>query len=70
MVRYGAIAAVLVLAADQASKWWVLNVLHLPELGSVPLLPVLNLTITGGKAIYDGTAGTASPPSGPTSTAN
>ena len=41
----GALLAVVVLAADQASKWWVLNVLHLPELGSVAVLPGLNLTM-------------------------
>jgi lipoprotein signal peptidase len=41
----GLVAAVLVLAADQASKWWVLNVLNLPELRQVVLLPVLNLTM-------------------------
>jgi lipoprotein signal peptidase len=34
-----------VLAADQASKWWVLHVLDLPDRGSVPLLPVLNFTM-------------------------
>ncbi len=33
------------LAADQASKWWVLNGLRLPELGSVAVLPGLNLTM-------------------------
>jgi len=41
----GVVAALLVLLADQASKWWVLNVLDLPALRQVVLLPVLNLTM-------------------------
>src|ERR1700733_3176272 len=41
----GVIAALLVLVADQASKWWVLNVIDLPELHQIVLLPVLNLTM-------------------------
>jgi lipoprotein signal peptidase len=63
MIGWGLLAAALVFVADQASKWWVLNVLHLPELGSVPLLPVLNLTmvwnqgVTFGLFHQDGAAG-------------
>ena len=30
--------AALILAVDQASKWWILEVLQLPALGHVPLL--------------------------------
>jgi signal peptidase II len=37
-LRIGLAVAVLLLAADQASKWWILDVLHLPELRHVPLL--------------------------------
>jgi signal peptidase II len=40
----GLLAAVIVLAADQASKWWVINVLDLQGQPPVVLLPVLNLT--------------------------
>ncbi len=50
----GLIAAVLVLAADQASKAWIVNGLHLPELGSVRLLPVLNLTWVENRGITFG----------------
>ena len=63
MMRLGGFAAVLVLLADQASKWWILNVLHLPELHSVALLPVLSLTmvwnqgVTFGLLHQEGTAG-------------
>lgn len=41
----GLIAALLVLVADQASKWWILEVLQLERLRQVVLLPVLNLTM-------------------------
>jgi lipoprotein signal peptidase len=53
-VRWGALAGLLVLVADQASKWWVLDVFHLPERGSVPLLPVLNLTMVWNQGVTFG----------------
>ena len=37
-LRLGLAVAVLLLAADQASKWWILEVLRLPEARHVPLL--------------------------------
>ena len=37
-LRIGLLVAALLLAADQASKWWVLEVLRLPEVRNVPLL--------------------------------
>ncbi len=40
--------------ADQASKWWILNVLDLPELRSVALLPVLNLTMVWNQGVTFG----------------
>ena len=40
----GLLAGVVVLAADQASKWWILDFVDLPEVGQVVVLPVLNLT--------------------------
>jgi len=54
MMRWGLLVAALVLVADQASKWWVLNVLHLPELVSVPLLPVLSLTMVWNQGVTFG----------------
>ena len=53
-MRYGLLTAALVLAADQASKWWILNGLHLPELGSVAVLPVLNLTMVWNQVVTFG----------------
>jgi signal peptidase II len=50
----GVIAALVVLMADQASKWWILNVLDLPELRQVVLLPVLNLTMVWNHGVTFG----------------
>jgi signal peptidase II len=54
LVPLGIGAALLVLAADQASKWWVLNVLDLPSLGTVAVLPVLNLTMVWNRGVTFG----------------
>jgi lipoprotein signal peptidase len=50
----GLVAALLVLAADQASKAWIVQGLRLPELGSVGVLPVLNLTWVENRGITFG----------------
>jgi signal peptidase II len=50
----GIVAGVLVLAADQFSKWWVLDVLHLPDLRQAVLLPVLNLTMVWNRGVTFG----------------
>ena len=54
MPAWGLAAALVVLAADQASKWWVLNVIHLPDQGSIQLLPVLNLTMVWNQGVTFG----------------
>ena len=54
MIRLGLLAGLLVLVADQASKWWVLEVLRLPEIGTVPVLPVLNLTMVWNQGVTFG----------------
>jgi signal peptidase II len=46
--------AFLVLVADQASKWWVLSVLDLPQRGPLVLLPVLDLRMVQNKGITFG----------------
>ncbi len=53
----GILAALLVLAADQASKWWIVNGLDLPELGSVALLPVFSLTFVRNTGVTFGMLG-------------
>jgi signal peptidase II len=44
LTAFGLIAGLLVLVADQASKWWVRDVLDLKAVGSIAVLPVLNFT--------------------------
>ncbi len=53
-VPLGLAAAVLVLLADQASKWWVLDVIDLPRVGQIVLLPVLNLTMVWNRGVTFG----------------
>jgi len=50
----GLLAALVVLAADQASKAWILYGLDLPTFGRVELLPVLNLTMVWNRGITFG----------------
>jgi lipoprotein signal peptidase len=50
----GLVTGLIVLAADQGSKYVVLDVIDLPERGSVVLLPVLNLTFTWNRGITFG----------------
>jgi lipoprotein signal peptidase len=54
LMPLGLIVGLLVLAADQASKWWVLNRLDLPALRQVVLLPVLNLTMVWNRGVTFG----------------
>jgi len=53
-IGLGLIAAVLVLVADQASKWAVLALLDLPRVGQIMLLPVLNLTMVWNHGVTFG----------------
>ncbi|MBV1796222.1 signal peptidase II [Siccirubricoccus sp. G192] len=57
-LRLGLPAAALLLAADQASKWWVLEGLRLPELRQVPLLAAgpfgLDLTMVWNRGVTFG----------------
>jgi signal peptidase II len=50
----GVAVALAVLAADQASKYWILYVLRLPVLGQVRLLPVLALTMVWNRGVTFG----------------
>jgi signal peptidase II len=50
----GLVVGLVVLAADQLSKWWVLHGLDLPALGQVVLLPVLNLTMVRNTGVTFG----------------
>lgn len=50
----GLVACIVVLLLDQASKWWVLHGLDLPSVGSVAVLPVLNLTMVWNRGVVFG----------------
>jgi signal peptidase II len=54
LTMLGAFAAVVVLIADQVSKWWVVDVLHLPQVGQIVLLPVLNFTMVWNRGVTFG----------------
>ncbi len=47
-------AGLVVLSADQASKYWVLEVLRLPELGTIPVMALLSLTMVWNRGITFG----------------
>ena len=57
-LRQGLPAAALLLAADQASKWWILEVLDLPERRNLPLLSAgpfgLDLTMVWNRGVTFG----------------
>jgi signal peptidase II len=54
LTAFGLVAALNVLVADQLSKWWILNVVHLPEVGQIVVLPVLNLTMVWNRGVTFG----------------
>ena len=51
------LAALIVFAADQVSKWYVLDVLDLPDRGTIALLPVFNLTMVWNQGVTFGLLG-------------
>jgi signal peptidase II len=50
----GLIVALIVLAADQASKYWVVSGLELPRIGDIHLLSVLDLTWVQNRGVTFG----------------
>lgn len=54
VVLSGLVTAIIVLAADQASKWWVLHGLNLPDIGQIVILPVLNFTMVWNRGVTFG----------------
>lgn len=53
----GMFMLVLVLLTDQLSKYWILNIIHLPEKGSIPVIPFFNFTMVWNHAITFGMLG-------------
>lgn len=54
MTVTGFALAAFILAADQASKFWVLEVLRLPSIGSIEVLPFFNLTMVWNRGVSFG----------------
>lgn len=54
LTALGAVSAVIVLAADQVSKYWVLHVLNLPDIRQIVVSPVLNLTMVWNQGVTFG----------------
>ena len=50
----GLAAGLAVLGLDQATKYWVLEILRLPELRAIKVLPVLNLTWVENRGVTFG----------------
>jgi lipoprotein signal peptidase len=50
----GIITGLCVIGVDQSSKWWILNVISLPDVGQIVLLPVLNLTMVWNRGVTFG----------------
>ena len=50
----GLLTGLLVLAADQASKCWILHGIDLPMVGRLALLPMLNLTMVWNHGVTFG----------------
>jgi lipoprotein signal peptidase len=53
-LRTGLVAALLVLLADQASKWAILSPIDLPGRGLIVLAPVLNLAMVWNRGVTFG----------------
>ncbi|WP_337877532.1 signal peptidase II [Elioraea sp.] len=54
MLRLGLAVAAAILLLDQASKWWILEVVRLPEIGRIVLTPFLNLTMVWNRGVTFG----------------
>ncbi len=54
MANRGYALAALVLVLDQISKYWVLEVLHLPTIGGIDVWPFFRLTFVGNVGVSMG----------------
>lgn len=54
---WGLMAGLIILLLDQASKYWILYIYHLPEKISVPVLSWFNLTMVWNRAVTFGMFG-------------
>ena len=54
MKTLGYITALLVFIIDQISKYWIVNIVRLPEIGYVDVLPFFRLTFVGNVGVSMG----------------
>lgn len=54
--KRGLVAMIILMAVDQLSKWWVLEIFDLPSKGSVEFLPFFSLTMVWNTGISMGLA--------------
>lgn len=54
LTLFGVLAALIVLGADQASKWWILSVLDLPTLRQIEVNRYFNLTMVWNHGVTFG----------------
>jgi signal peptidase II len=52
--RLGYTTALLVFIIDQISKYWIVNIVRLPETGGIDLLPFFRLTFVGNVGVSMG----------------
>ncbi len=54
IARLGAVLAAAVFVLDRATKWWLLEIVNMPERGAVELAPFLNLVMVWNRGISFG----------------
>ncbi|MDI2090536.1 signal peptidase II [Commensalibacter oyaizuii] len=54
---FGLVMILVVLICDQLSKYWILNIVHLPEKKSIVTFPFMNFTMVWNTAITFGMLG-------------
>jgi signal peptidase II len=54
MKTLGYTIALLVFVLDQATKYWIVNIVGLPEIGSIDVLPFFRLTFVGNVGVSMG----------------
>lgn len=54
MLRLGLALAAVILVLDQATKWWILEIVRLPEIGRVEVTSFLNLTMVWNRGVTFG----------------
>jgi signal peptidase II len=54
MKTLGYTIAVLVFLIDQATKYWIVNIVRLPDIGSIDVLPFFRLTFVGNVGVSMG----------------